>query len=53
MYILTSMITWVDYIGMCVLRKIFVWENLHCVSREIKWWRDFSSLFHVPNDVAY
>ena len=26
-YILTSMITWVDYIGMCVLRKIFVWEK--------------------------
>ena len=26
-YILTSMITWVDYIGMCVLRKIFMWEK--------------------------
>ena len=48
------MITWVDYIGMCVLRKIFMWEKFALgVSREIKWWRDFSSLFHVPNDVAY
>ena len=26
-HILTSMITWVDYIGMCVLRKIFMWEK--------------------------
>ena len=47
------MITGVDYIGMCVLRKIFMWEIFAWVSREIKWWRDFSSLFHVPNDVAY
>ena len=25
--ILTSLITWVDYIGMCVLRKIFILEK--------------------------
>ena len=37
----------------CVAQNILCGKNLHCVSREIKWWRDFSSLFHVPNDVAY
>ena len=37
---------------MCCARYL-CGKNLHCLSREIKWWRDFSSPFHVPNDVAY